>query len=70
MDDVSPGFGRSANQAGWEALTGGGFHVGYAALAVVVVGLLLLSVSLWAGVVLLVLGTGILVDVWAHEFWH
>lgn len=70
MFGVAPGFGRDVNQQGYESLSSGEFHVGYAALGVVVLGVLLLAVSLWVGVLLVILGTAIFVDCWAHGWFH
>ncbi len=68
--DGAIGFGSTTNDLGFRALGSGDFHIGYAALGVVVLGLLLLPVHLWVGVVLVILGTGIFVDAWAHGFFH
>jgi hypothetical protein len=68
--DVAPGFGYTADQRTWEAFASGEFHIGYGAIVVVVVGLLLLRVSLVLGVLLVIVGTGILVDAVAHQFLH
>ena len=58
------------NEQGFHELLSGEFHVGYAALGVVFLGVLLLPVSLWIGAILLILGTGIFVDAWSHGYFH
>jgi hypothetical protein len=54
------------NSAGFDALASGNFHVGYAAIGVVLLGLFVLAAAPWLGVVLVVLGTGIFVSMWAR----
>ena len=61
---------------GISALLDGNYHVGWGALVVVgggvllVLGLIAGVELLYLGIVLLLIGGGILVDTWAHQWYH
>jgi hypothetical protein len=60
----------------WSSLLNGDYHVGWGAIVVAAAGVVLAlgllagSSLLLLGLVLLVVGTGILVDTWAHGYEH
>jgi hypothetical protein len=59
------------NQTGLRALFSGDYHVGYAALALAILGIVfVIAGPLVLGIVLVVLGVGIFVDTWAHGYFH
>ena len=64
------------NQEGVDAFATGRYHVGYGAIAVAALGTLLIlggvsgSAVMVVGIVLLAIGVGILVDTWAHGYFH
>jgi hypothetical protein len=62
---------NAVNQAGFTALLEGDYHVAYAAIGIAVVGVALLAAGfVWLGVALLIGATAILVDTWAHGYFH
>lgn len=69
-----PGEGINADQ--WSGLFEGTYHVGLGAIVVagvgiaLVLGLLGADALLLTGLLLVIVGTGILVDTWAHGFLH
>lgn len=64
------------NTQQWDALLRGDYHVGLGAIAVagigagLVLGLVGGDALMVVGLVLVIVGTGILVDTWAHGFAH
>jgi hypothetical protein len=59
------------DDANWDTFWSGQYHVVYGCLGLAVVGIsLVVSGIVWLGICVLVLATGILVDVWAHGFNH
>jgi hypothetical protein len=62
---------NAVNQAGFTALLEGDYHVAYAAIGIAVVGVALLAAgAVYFGVVLLCVATALLVDTWAHGWFH